>query len=112
MHSSFNSVPTGKKAAWSFNHAAFLEDRLSLTHLGEALATINGTIGLGLEGNLCLAAAGGAGGGEILAGAAGSSLAGIAAALAALGLILEAALCIELLLTRGEHKVLATLFAY
>ena len=81
------------------------------THLSEALAAENGTIGLGLEGNLCFAAAACAGSGEELTGTAGSVLASVTARLAALGLVLEAALCVELLLTSGEHELVATLFA-
>ena len=81
------------------------------THLSEALAAENGTVGLGLEGNLCLTTATSAGSGEELTGATGSVLASVTASLAALGLVLEAALCVELLLTSGEHKLVATLFA-
>ena len=80
-------------------------------HLSEALAAVHGTVGLGLEGNLCLAAATGAGSGEELTGATGSVLASVTAGLAALGLVLEAALCVELLLTGGEHELVAALFA-
>ena len=83
-----------------------------LTHLGEALAAIDRTVALGLEGHTGLAAAGSAGSGEELPGAAGGVLASVAASLAALGLVLEAALSIELLLTSGEHELLATLFAH
>ena len=83
-----------------------------LTHLGEALAAIDRTVGLGLKGNLGLAAAGSANSGEVLAGTAGSVLASVTAGLAALGLVLEAALSIDLLLTSGEHELLATLFAH
>ena len=39
-------------------------------------------------------------------------LAGVTAGLAALGLVLEAALRIELLLTGGENELFAALFAY
>jgi len=85
---------------------------LLIAHLGEALAAINGTVRLGLEGNLRLAAAGSANSGEVLAGAAGGVLASITAGLAALGLILEATLSVELLLTGGEHELLAALFAH
>ena len=56
-------------------------------------------------------AAGGADSGEILTGAAGRVLAGITAGLAPLGLVLEAALSVELLLTGGEHELLAALLA-
>ena len=82
-----------------------------LTHLGKTLAAVHRTVRLRLEGNLGLAAAGSTSSGKILTGATGSSLAGIAAGLAALRLILEAALSIELLLTGGEHELLAALFA-
>ena len=80
-------------------------------HLSEALAAVHGTVGLGLEGNLGLAAATGSGGGEELTGATGSVLASVAAGLAALGLVLEAALCVEFLLTGGENEFLAAFFA-
>ena len=79
-----------------------------LTHLGEALAAIDRTVGLGLKGNLGLAAAGCTNSGEILAGTAGSVLASVTAGLATLRLVLETALSIELLLTSGEHKLGAT----
>ena len=82
-----------------------------VAHLSEALAAEYGTVGLGLEGNLCLAAAACAGSGEELTGTAGSVLASVTASLAALGLVLEAALCVELLLTSGEHELVAALFA-
>jgi hypothetical protein len=85
---------------------------LLIAHLGEALAAVHRTVRLGLEGNLGLAAAGSANSGEILTGAAGSVLAGITAGLAALRLVLEATLGIELLLTGSEHKLLAALFAH
>ena len=85
---------------------------LSVLHLSEALAAVNGTIRLGLKGNLSLAAATSAGSGEELTGATGVVLTSIAAGLAALGLVLEAALCVELLLTSGEHELVAALFAH
>ena len=81
------------------------------THLSEALAAENGTVGLGLEGNLCLATATSAGSGEELTGATGSVLASVTASLAALGLVLEAALSVEFLLTGGENEFVAALFA-
>jgi hypothetical protein len=80
-------------------------------HLGEAIAAINGTIGLGLEGNPGLTAAVGADSGEILARTTGGVLASVTAGLAALGLVLEAALCIKLLLTGGKYELVTTLFA-
>ena len=90
----------------------FFSQQLAVcAHLSEALAAEHGTVGLGLEGNLCLAAATSAGSGEELTGATGVVLASITARLAALGLVLEAALCVELLLTSGEHELIAALFA-
>ena len=68
------------------------QSALLLAHLGEALAAVDGTVGLGLERHPSLAAAGSAHSGEILTGAAGGILAGVTAGLAALGLVLEAAL--------------------
>ena len=83
-----------------------------LAHLCKALAAVYGSVRLGLERNLCLTTTCCTNSGEILTGTASCILASITAGLAALGLILEAALCIELLLTSGEHEFLATLFAY
>ena len=83
----------------------------SFLHASEAIAAVNRTIGLRLKGHSGLAAAGCAGGGEELTGATGSILACVTAGLAALGLVLEAALCVELLLTSGEHELVAALFA-
>ena len=81
------------------------------THLSEALAAENGTVGLGLEGNLCLATATGTSSGEELTGATGAVLASVTACLAALGLVLEAALSVEFLLTGSENEFVAALFA-
>ena len=93
-------------------HPTFLSGESGLlSHLSKALAAVDGTVGLGLKGNLGLAAAGSASGSEELPGTAGSVLAGITAGLAALGLILEAALCVELLLTGGENELFTALFA-
>ena len=80
-------------------------------HLSEALAAVYGTVGLGLEGNLCLAAATGAGSGEEFTGATGAVLTSVTASLAALRLILEAALRVEFLLTGGEDELVSALFA-
>ena len=82
-----------------------------VTSLSEALAAEHGTVSLGLEGNLCLATATCAGSGEELTGTTGAVLASVTACLAALGLVLEAALCVELLLTGSEHELVAALFA-
>ena len=88
------------------NHSAVL------THLSEAGAAVHGTVALGLEGHLGLTTALGTDGGEVLTGTTGCVLASVAAGLAALGLVLEAALSVELLLTGGEHKLVAALFAH
>ena len=82
-----------------------------LAHLCKAIAAVNRTIALGLKRNLGLATAGSAGSGEVLTGTAGSVLASITAGLAALGLVLEATLSIELLLTGGENELLTALLA-
>ena len=79
--------------------------------MSEALAAEHGTVGLGLEGNLCLTAATSAGGSEELTGATGGVLASVTAGLAALGLVLEATLSVEFLLTGGENELVAALFA-
>ena len=90
----------------------FFDCRLAvLLHACKALTAVNGTIGLGLKGNLRLAAAGSAGRGEVFSGATGSILASIAAGLATLRLILESSLSIELLLTGSKHKLGTAFFA-
>ena len=90
----------------------FFDKKLAVgAHLSEALAAEHGTVGLGLEGNLCLTAATGAGSGKEFTGAASSVLASVTASLAALGLVLEAALSVEFLLTGGENEFIAALFA-
>ena len=83
-----------------------------LSHLSEALAAVDGTVRLGLERNLCLTTASGASSGKELAGTARSVLAIVAAALATLGLILETALSVKLLLASGKNELVTTLFAY
>ena len=90
----------------------FVSNSGLLSHLGKALAAVNRAIRLGFEGNLCLAAACCAGRSEELAGTTGCVLACVAAGLAALGLVLESALCVEFLLTGGKNKLIAALFAY
>ena len=101
-----------KKAASVGTDAVFLFALLAFcAHLSEALAAVYGTVGLGLEGNLCLTAATGAGSSEELTGTTGIVLTSITAALAALGLVLEATLCVEFLLTGGENEFVAALFA-
>jgi len=84
---------------------------LSFSHLGKAIAAIHRTIRFGLERNFRFAAAGSAHSGEILTGTASRVLACVTAGLAALGLVLEAALCIELLLTGSENEFVTAFFA-
>jgi len=100
-----------KKKGRAYGTALFIDEQSALAaHLSEALTAIDRTVRLRLKRNLGLAAAGSANSGEILAGTTGSGLAGIAAGLAALGLILEPALSVKFLLTGSEHEFLATLF--
>jgi hypothetical protein len=84
---------------------------LCVFSLGEAIAAVNRAIFSGLEGNLafCTAVCANC----IIEGlsASGSSLACVTASFASLGLILEALFCIEFLLTGGEHKLVAAIFA-
>ena len=80
-------------------------------HASEAIAAVDGPVSLGLKGDLGLAATGSTGSGEILSGTTGRIFTGIAAGLAALRLVLEAALGIELLLTGSEHKFCTTFLA-
>ena len=82
-----------------------------LSHLCKALAAVDRTVGLGLKRHSGLAAAGSAGSSEELTGTTGGVLARVTAGLAALGLVLEAALCVELLLTGGENKLRSTFLA-
>jgi len=90
------------------------ENRLLLVRLdlGEAIAAVYGPVRLGLKRHPSLAAAGSAHSREELTGAASGVLASVTAGLAALGLILEAALSIELLLTGGENKLFTALLAH
>ena len=104
---------TQKRTGSDFSDPETLFAQLAVgAHLSEALAAEHGTVGLGLEGNLRLATATSAGSGEELTGATGSVLASVTAVLAALGLVLEATLSVESLLTSGEHELVAALFAH
>ena len=77
----------------------------------KAIAAEDGAVAGGLEGNLTFRTALGADSIIHHTLGAGSTLAGSTAGLAALGLILEAALCVEFLLTGGENELLAAVFA-
>jgi hypothetical protein len=83
-----------------------------LTVFREALAAIDGTVALRNEGDGGRFAALGTNGLILLAGGGGTSvLAGVAALLAAGGLVLEAFFSVEFLLTGGEHELGATVAA-
>ena len=78
----------------------------------EAIAAVDRTVAAGLEGDLAFLTALGAN--CIVHDALGTSsdtLAGCTAGSAALGLVFEAALCVELLLTGGEDELLAAILA-
>ena len=101
-----------KNSAHQKMGAEFVCSELTLSVVQSvALAAENGTVSLGLEGNLGLATATGADTGEELTGTTGSVLASVTACLAALGLVLEATLCVEFLLTGGENEFVAAHFA-
>ena len=88
------------------------KDVLSTASVCKAIAAVDGTVAAGLEGDLAVLAALGAN--CIVHDALGTSsdtLAGCTAGSAALRLVLEAALCVELLLTGGENELLAAVFA-
>ena len=93
--------------------SAFLIDG-SAAMVAEAVAAVNRTIILRLEGDLSLLAAISANNSEELTLCNAIALATtlITAVTAANGLILEALLLVECLLTSGENKVVATIFAF
>ncbi len=87
-------------------------DKLALfLQLCEAFAAVYGTVGLGLKRYTSFLAACYAGSGEEFTGSAGSILASIAAGLAALGFVLEALFCVELLFAGGEYEIVAAFLA-
>ena len=108
-----SSINTKKAAPPLRERLLFRTNQLHsvLLHLSEALAEVDRTVFARLEGHLAGLAAACANGVEHLALTTGSVLAGIAASLAALRLVLEATLCVEFLRTGGENELLATLFA-
>ena len=89
--------------------------RLVLLHASEAVRAVDRTVLTGLEGNLASLAASCADSIEHLTltavAACAAVLAGVTAGLAALGLILEAARCVELLLTSSPNKFLTAVLA-
>lgn len=94
-------------------HRAFLLERnLGLSHASKALTAVNGAIRLRLKWNLCLTATGSADSCKILTGPTSSILTCIAAVLAALRFILEASLCVKLLLTCSKNELLTAFLTY
>ena len=88
------------------------KDVLSTASVCKAIAAVDGTVAAGLERNLAFLAALGA---DCIVhhalGTSSDTLAGCTAGSAALRLVLEAALCVELLLTGGEDELLAAILA-
>ena len=85
--------------------------RLAVTASCIALAAVY-RLAIGrIEGNLALLTAISANGVEHLSATAGSVLSDVAAGLASLGLVLEALLCVELLLACGEDKISSAFLA-
>ena len=109
-----SSINTKKAAPPLRERLLFRTNQLQsvLLHLSEALAAVDRTVFARLEGHLAGLAAACANGVEHLALTTGSVLAGIAACLAALGLVLETTACVELLLTGGPNELFAAIFAY
>lgn len=89
-----------------------LDTLLCLFDFCKAIAAIDGAIGLWLEGDFGFVSATGAGGREKFSGSPGGVFAVVAASFAALWFVLEAALCVERLLSRGEHEICATFFTF
>ena len=77
----------------------------------KALAAVYGSVAGRLERNFCFLAASCADGSEHLTLGLACVLACVTACLASLGLVLEALLCVEFLLTCGEYELVAALFA-
>jgi len=78
---------------------------------GKAFTAVNGLAFGRIEGHFASFSAVSADSIKHLSGASRSGLACIAAGFASLGLVLEALLCIEFLLTGGEHEIIAAFFA-
>lgn len=106
-----------KKAPGVFTPGAFVQllkvkELFLAFHFCIALAAINRTILSGFERNFCFAAAGSAGGGVHFFLGFDFVFACIAALFAALGLVNEAALCIEFLFAGGESELFSAFFAH
>ena len=79
--------------------------------LSEALAAVYRSVFLGLERNLCYAAAHCTGSVKECSGTLTGVLSCVAASLASLGLVYEALLCIEFLFAGGEYEISAAVLA-
>ena len=106
-----------KKATGVFAPGAFVQllkvkELFLAFHFCIALAAINRTILSGFERNFCFAAAGSAGGGVHFFLGFDFVFACIAALFATLGLVNEAALCIEFLFAGGESELFSAFFAH
>ena len=106
-----------KKAPGVFAPGAFVQllkvkELFLAFHFCIALAAINRTILSGFERNFCFAAAGSAGGGVHFFLGFDFVFACIAALFATLGLVNEAALCIEFLFAGGESELFSAFFAH
>ena len=106
-----------KKAPGVFAPGAFVQllkvkELFLAFHFSIALAAINRTILSGFERNFCFAAAGSAGGGVHFFLGFDFVFACIAALFATLGLVNEAALCIEFLFAGGESELFSAFFAH
>ena len=106
-----------KKAPGVFAPGAFVQllkvkELFLAFHFCIALAAINRTILPGFERNFCFAAAGSAGGGVHFFLGFDFVFACIAALFATLGLVNEAALCIEFLFAGGESELFSAFFAH
>ena len=84
--------------------------QLLLLHSSVALAAVYGSVVLGLERNFCFAAAVCANSSEEFLSCLTGILSCITAGLASLRLVLESALCIELLLACGENEIVSAVF--
>ena len=100
-----------KNSASEHSDALFFACKLS-SSVCKAVAAVDGTVAAGLERNLAFLAALGA---DCIVhhalGTSSDTLAGCTAGSAALGLIFEATLCVEFLLTCGEDELLAAILA-
>ncbi len=89
----------------------FVGQELSCTSCCEALAAIYRLSIRGIERNLTVLAALSANSVEHFSRASCTVLSCVTASLASLGLVVESLLCVEFLLTGGEHEIIAAILA-